>query len=368
MEKIRIGLLFGGRSCEHEVSVTSARSIHHAINRDKYDVFLIGIDKAGHWHLGRDFAQLTESGAVKQLAGARADSVTLALHHHGNITRNAPPGKTPPPDAPRLDVIFPALHGTFGEDGAIQGVCEMAGIPYVGCGVAASALALDKSLAKKIFRAAGIPQAAHIDISASQWRAPREALARSEKQLGYPVLAHARAQLRRAIQSAFRFDRKIIIEQSMENCIEAECAVLGNAGDARASMVGEIAPGAEFYDYAAKYINDRAELRVPARIPEHAMLRVRELSLAAFDEIGGAGLARVDFFVHRETWQVTLNEINTLPGFTPVSMYPRLWEASGLPYPELIDRLVTLALETHRAKSALLRAFELPATAATAPR
>jgi len=375
MKKTSLGLLFGGRSCEHEVSVTSARSIHQAIDRAKYDVFLIGIDKSGHWRLGRDFEQLIAAGcgAVKPPPGACADSVTLALHHRGNITPSAPAvARQAPPNMPALDVIFPALHGTFGEDGTIQGVCEMAGIPYVGCGVAASALALDKSLAKKIFRAAGIPQAAHLDISPAQWREPKDVLARSEKQLGYPVFvkpanlgssvgiskAHARAQLRRAIDAAFRFDGKVIIEQSMENCIEAECAVLGNTGGARASIVGEIAPAAEFYDYASKYIDDTAELVAPARIPEHAGERVRELSLAAFDEIGGAGLARVDFFVHRETWRVTLNEINTLPGFTPISMYPRLWEASGVPYRELIDRLIALALETHRAKSALRRALD----------
>ena len=176
-----------------------------------------------------------------------------------------------------------------------------------------------------------------------------------------------RAQLQLAIDLAFRFDEKVIVEQSMENCIEAECAVLGNAGDARASIVGEIAPGPgnEFYDYAAKYVNDNAELVAPARIPARASERVRALSLAAFHEIGGAGLARVDFFVHRETWEVTLNEINTLPGFTPISMYPRLWEASGVPFAQLIDNLVEFALDSHRAKQKLQRAFAPPEKAIT---
>ena len=368
MKKTRLGLLFGGRSCEHEISVISARSIFQAVDRGKYEVFLIGIDKSGRWRLGRDFAQLLDAGekSVAPPSGAGDDAVSFALHHRGNLVSAANAAQLP-----QLDVLFPALHGTFGEDGTIQSVCEMAGIAYVGCGVAASALALDKSLAKKVFRAAGIPQAAHLDVNAAQWRAQEEALARSEAQLGYPVFAkpanlgssvgvgkaHDRAQLRRAVEEAFRFDAKVVIEKSMENCAEVECAVLGNAGNARASEVGEIAPGAEFYDYASKYLDDTAELVVPARIPESAAARVRELSLAAFDEIGGAGLARADFFVHRESGEVALNEINTLPGFTPISMYPRLWEASGVPYSELIDRLIALAFEAHRAKSELQREF-----------
>ncbi len=391
MKKKTLGLLFGGRSCEHEVSVTSARSILGAIDRDQYDLRLIGIDKAGHWHLGDDFEELLSGGAVKSIAAKsledrRAgddDRVTLALHHHGNLSR--PPGAAQrnPNPTPAVDVIFPALHGTFGEDGTIQGLLEMAGIPYVGCGVAASALAMDKILAKKVFAAAGIPQAPYIHAGAPAWRRdPGAILARGEAQLGYPVFvkpanlgssvgiskAHRREQLQSAVELAFRFDTQIVIEQSMENCLEVECAVLGNAlsenepSGARASVVGEIIPGAEFYDYHTKYIDDKSELVVPANLPEPAAARVRELAVAAFREIGGAGLARVDFFVERETWRVTLNELNTLPGFTPISMYPRLWAASGVPYAELIDRLIQLALETHRAKTALQRALQLPAS------
>ncbi len=380
MKKINLGLLFGGRSCEHEVSVTSARSILKAIDRDKYNVSLIGIDKAGHWRLADDFEQLLEDGAVQSIAHRPAkktggDRITLDLHHHGNLSAPARPGDAAQRNSPpALDVIFPALHGTFGEDGTLQGVFEMAGIPYVGCGVAASALAMDKILAKKIFAAAGIPQAAHAAFTATQWRHdPAEILARGEAQLGYPMFvkpanlgssvgiskAKDRAQLQDAIQLALRFDNKIVLEQSMENCLEAECAVLGN-DHPEASVVGEIIPGAEFYDYTTKYIDDKTELVVPANLPDHAAAQVRELAVKAFKEIDGAGLARVDFFVHRETWQVTLNEINTLPGFTPISMYPRLWQASGVPYAELIDRLIQLALENHHAKAALQRALEPP--------
>lgn len=392
MKKKNLGLLFGGRSCEHEISVTSARSILAAIDRDKYHISLIGIDKSGHWRIADNFAQLLSGNVVKPLASptdsmpgdahSNSPMITLALHQHGNLSamhNSACNNRSPSQPLPEIDVIFPALHGTFGEDGTLQGVFEMAGIPYVGCGVAASALAMDKILAKKIFAAAHIPQAAYLDFTATQWQHDGTAiLARGEAQLPYPMFVkpanlgssvgiskvHTRAGLQSAIELALSFDNKIVLEQSMENCIEAECAVLGNATlgkqQTQASVVGEIIPGAEFYDYATKYLDDKSELVVPANIPEQVAERVRELSIAAFHEIDGAGLARVDFFVHRETWQVTLNEINTMPGFTPISMYPRLWAASGLPYAELIDRLIELSIEAHQAKSALLRTFQPP--------
>ena len=398
MKKLNLGLLFGGRSCEHEVSVTSARSILNAIDLDKYNVCLIGIDKSGHWHLADDFDALISDGAVKfsnhhltgSVAGSVAapanaldsagtghdkgsdDLITLDLHNQGNLAAARNPARHISP--PALDVIFPVLHGTFGEDGTLQGVFEMAGIPYVGCGVAASALAMDKALAKKIFQAAGIPQATYTGFTAREWkRDPGKIMDQSEFRLGYPVFvkpanlgssvgiskAHGRDQLKTAIELAFDFDNKIVIEQSMENCLEVECAVLGNH-DPQASVVGEINPGAEFYDYTTKYIDDKSELTVPANLPDEATSRVRELSIAAFKAIDGAGLARVDFFVHKDTWQVILNEVNTLPGFTPISMYPRLWAASGVSYSELIDRLIELALEIHQSKATLQRAFELP--------
>ena len=396
---LHIGILFGGRSCEHEVSVTSARSIVAAIDRDHYQVSLIGIDKAGHWHLADDLDSLLDDGAVKLRAHAAdsahkpgGDLITLDLHHRGNLApaRRAPvvPDASSPDQAalPVLDVIFPVLHGTFGEDGAVQGALELAGIAYVGCGVASSALAMDKIMAKKIFAAAGLPQVAHLAIKAPWRRGHDDAMgdaagdvmgdemtdvvARAEAQLGYPMFvkpanmgssvgiskAKTRGQLVVAIEHAFEFDNKILIEQAMQNCREIECAILGNA-DARASVLGEIIPGAEFYDYATKYIDDNAELVVPADLPEHAAARARDLALAAFTEIDGAGLARVDFFVDKTTSQVTLNEINTMPGFTPISMYPKLWAASGIPYPELLDRLIELAIENHQSKQSLKRVF-----------
>ncbi|MGI9310711.1 MAG: D-alanine--D-alanine ligase family protein [bacterium] len=396
MKKTNLALLFGGRSCEHEVSVTSARSILNAIDREKYNVSLIGIDKLGHWHLAESFDRLIADGGVKSIgddANTATECITLDLHAHGNLApaTTATPPKTTRATLPKIDVVFPALHGTFGEDGAIQGVFEMAGIPYVGCGVAASAVAMDKILAKKIFAAAGIPQAAHIEVTAAQWRAqPQAVIARAAREIAYPLFVKpansgssvgvgkvgGEDELADAINHALRFDNKIVIEQAMENCREIECAVLGNAlsqsdandgarsdaqGDAndgvRASVVGEIIPGAEFYDYATKYIDDKSELIVPADLPAAVAERVRELALRAFAEIDGAGLARVDFFVHRETFAVTLNEINTLPGFTPISMYPRLWAASGVRYDALIDRLIELALQSHHARAALQRAL-----------
>ncbi len=399
MKKINLGLLFGGRSCEHEISIRSARSIVGAIDDNQYQVSLIGIDKNGYWCLSDNFDEIMDGDAVKScsiIATASAkksggdkksggSSVTLDLHHRGNLSpslssfTNATRHNAPP----TLDVIFPALHGTFGEDGTIQGLLEMTGIPYIGCGVAASALAMDKILAKKVFAAAGIPQAAHTAFNASQWSHDSHSIMQhGEAQLGYPIFvkpanlgssvgiskAKTRAQLQQAIQLALRFDNKIILEQSMENCIEAECAVLGNADQQadlpaapQASVVGEIIPGAEFYDYTTKYMDDKSELIIPANLPEHVAARARELAVSAFQEINGAGLARVDFFIHRETWKVVLNEVNTMPGFTPISMYPRLWAASGIPYPELIDKLIQLALTTHRTKATLQRALKPPA-------
>jgi len=381
VKKLQLGLLFGGRSCEHEVSVVSARSILAAVDQNKYQVHLIGIDKTGHWHLGDNFDALLAGGEVKRLptsttvAGVAGvdNPVTLALHHHGNL---APAGLDRGRESalPKLDVIFPALHGTFGEDGALQGVLEMAGIAYIGCGVAASAVAMDKSLAKKIFRAAGIPQTPHIDVAAAQWRrAPAEVMRLCQAQLDFPARplfvkpanlgssvgiskAHDGEQLKTAIDFALRFDSKIVIEQSVENGREIECAVLGHADDAQASVVGEIIPGAAFYDYATKYLDDKSELIVPADVPAPVAERVRELSLEAFKQIDGNGLARVDFLVAR-SGEVTLNEINTMPGFTPISMYPRLWSASGVAYPALIDRLIDLARKTHHTKAKLQRDF-----------
>jgi len=369
--KQNVGILFGGRSCEHEVSVTSARSVLQAIDRDKYNVTLIGIDKNGHWHLDQDIDRLVHDKVVRSIGNDQttprdSNTVSLALHHDGKLT-----GVDQSVSVPELDLVFPVLHGTFGEDGTIQGVFEMAGMPYVGCGVAASSIAMDKALAKQVFAAAGIPQAPCRILQRWQWSNHRsERLDELEQELGYPLFvkpanmgssvgvnkAVDRAALESAIIEALTYDNKIVIEQSMENCHEVECAVLGNE-QPLASVVGEIVPGAEFYDYQTKYIDDKTETLIPARIPEDAARRVQELSIRAFQAIDGAGLSRVDFFVSKDTGEVYLNEINTLPGFTPISMYPKMWAASGVDYPELIDRLIELALQRHTSRAALKRAF-----------
>ena len=382
--KINLGILFGGRSCEHEVSVTSATSILKAIDREKYNVHLIGIDKSGYWQLGKDIESITHNGAVAEQTHKQSDSlpetvstpVSMGLHNNGNLTSStsisAAPESDSPLSLPVLDVIFPVLHGTFGEDGTLQGVLEMAGIPYVGCGVAASALAMDKALAKRVFESAGIPQAPYLVATAFQWKQSNdEILDDVEQNLGYAVFvkpanlgssvgvrkAKNRKELLAAINHALEFDNKIVIEQSMENCHEVECAVLGNQNP-EPSILGEIIPGDEFYSYETKYIDNKSQLVIPAPIDEEATASVQEMAVEAFRAVDGSGLSRVDFFVHKETMEITLNEVNTLPGFTPISMYPQLWAASGLAYPDLIDRLIELAIEQHQSKQSLKRSFQ----------
>ncbi len=372
--KINLGILFGGQSCEHEVSVTSARSIQQAINREKYHVHLIGIDKSGYWHLGDDVEALTSSGSATQLPqveGYSDSAVSLELHNKGNLV--APASSTIQPGAPArlpvLDVIFPVLHGTFGEDGVIQGVLEAAGLPYVGCGVATSALAMDKALAKMVFAASGIPQAPYIITEAVEWRRNQNRVVTlSEQELEYPMFvkpanlgssvgiskAGDRQQLTEAIRLALQFDNKIVIEQSMENCLEIECSVLGNENPL-ASIPGEIIHGAEFYDYHTKYIDDKSRLTIPAPLDDETTRKVQSLSVRAFQAIDGHGLARVDFFVDKKSNAVILNEINTMPGFTPISMYPKLMAASGIAYPDLIDQLIELALAHFESKRSLKR-------------
>jgi len=376
--KINLGILFGGQSCEHEVSVTSAKSIEKAINREKYHVHLIGIDKSGGWHPGNDIEALTSSGSVtrvRQVQGCPDSAVSLDLHDSGNLVTRPADSMTQPdePDAPArtpmLDVVFPVLHGPFGEDGIMQGVLETAGLPYVGCGVAASALAMDKALAKMVFAASGIPQAPYMIAESVEWlRDQNRIVALSEQKLEYPMFvkpanmgssvgiskAGNRRQLTEAASLAFQFDNKIVIEQSMENCREIECAVLGNENP-QASVAGEIIPGAEFYNYHTKYVDDKSQLVIPAPLDEETTRRVQSLAIRTFRAIDGRGLARVDFFVDKDSNEVILNEINTMPGFTPISMYPKLWAASGIAYEDLIDRLIELAIAHFESKQSLKR-------------
>lgn len=384
-ERLNIGILFGGRSCEHEVSVTSARSILAALHPTKYNVHLIGIDKSGNWHLSDNIETLAPAGCVEKIRAANnvsSTAVSLSLHNQGNLIRLADCSLSDCQSShiPAVEVVFPVLHGPFGEDGTLQGVLEMAGLPYVGCGVAASALAMDKALAKKVFESANIPQARYVVAAVWQWQNHKNrVIDEIESTLDYAMFvkpanmgssvgiskAKNQDELSNAIDHALEFDNKIIIEQALENCHEIECAILGNAhlGKAcpAASLPGEIVPGAEFYNYETKYIDDKSSAVIPAPLDAKTTERVQQLAIQAFKAIDGRGLARVDFFVrkdsHKGSHEVILNELNAMPGFTPISMYPKLWEASGLPYSKLIDRLIELAIENHQAKQSLKRVF-----------
>jgi D-alanine-D-alanine ligase len=273
-----------------------------------------------------------------------------------------------------VDVVFPVLHGPFGEVGSIQGLLEMAGLPYVGAGVLGSALGMDKDLQKTVFRARGLPVVDWLAFTRRQWQDQAQAICgQVEAKLGYPCFtkpvnlgssvgiskAHDRSQLIQGVNLAARFDRKLMVEQAALDCREIECAVLGN-DDPLASVLGEVRPRREFYDYAAKYVTDDTDLIVPAQLPAAVSDQVRHMAVQAFQAIDCAGMARVDFFVGRETGQVIINEINTIPGFTAISMYPKLWEASGIPYPELIDRLIELALQRHADRARSQTTYDAP--------
>lgn len=355
-DKIRVGVLFGGRSAEHEVSVTSARHVLASIDRDKYEVTMIGIDRAGRWLQAADATRLLDSGRVDE-----SDDLTpVSLDYVGGrelVRLDGGPG------GGAVDVILPILHGPFGEDGTVQGLLELAGVAYAGAGVLGSAVAMDKDMTKRVLRAEGLPQTDYASVLRSRWRAEPEMVRHEiERDLGWPVFikpanlgssvgitkAHDADEFVAGMDEAARYDRKIIIEEDAGNCREVEVAILGN-DDPDASVVGEIVPANEFYDYRAKYMDDDSELHIPARIAPETAERIRELGRKVFLAVEASGLSRVDFFVDRDDEsRVLVNEINTMPGFTPISMYPKLWAASGVDYATLIDRLIELALERHR--------------------
>ncbi len=360
-KKLRIGILFGGRSGEHEISLLSAASILQSIDRKKYDVVPIGITKAGHW--------LPPAQAQELLAGNLQTPQTKALQPVDTSRALAQPEAL----SQGLDVIFPVLHGTFGEDGTIQGLFELANIAYVGSGVLGSSTGMDKTAMKQLFAAAGLPQTPHINLLRSEWQSdPRRSTRLIEKSLVYPIFVkpansgssvgiskvHQRAELAPAMDLAAAFDRKLILEQGVGGSHakprELEVAVLGNDSP-EASVVGEIVPGAEFYDYHAKYHSNASIPIIPAALTSTQSNQIRTMAIAAFRACDCAGLARVDFLMEPAAKGrkpgIYLNEINTMPGFTSISMYPKLWQATGLPYKQLIDRLIALALERHKEKS-----------------
>ncbi|HOQ23484.1 MAG TPA: D-alanine--D-alanine ligase [Bacillota bacterium] len=354
-DKIRVGLIFGGRSGEHEVSVVSASSIMQALDPEKYQVLPIGITKTGRWLPGVSPQMLAAAGEREVKPGVEALAPAELRFPLGN-----PDGRLLGELADRVDVVFPVLHGPFGEDGTIQGLLELADLPYVGGGVLASALGMDKALMKMVFQQVKLPIADFLVVLRRDWeQTPEEILARIEDCLGYPCFikpanlgssvgiskARDREQLKAALTKAAAYDRKLVVEEFI-NGREIECSVLGN-DDPIASVPGEIVPCAEFYDYEAKYILNDSKLLIPAELPATVTAEIREMAVRAFKAIDCAGLARVDFFVTREGNRVLVNEINTIPGFTNISMYPKMWEATGIPYKELLDRLIELAFERH---------------------
>jgi D-alanine-D-alanine ligase len=363
-KKLRIGIVFGGRSGEHEVSLASAKAIIENLDHNKYDVVPIGITKAGTWLLGINPEQLLEAGqdvSQNETPEQQAAPTAVTLTSDPSVRRLIPlQGNRPLRDNGALDVIFPVLHGTYGEDGTLQGLLEMANVPYVGCGVLGSALGMDKEKTKMVFQAVGLPSAAYLVYRRNQWeQRPEEIMDAIEQRLGYPNFvkpvnlgssvgiskAHNRTELQHAINQAAEYDHKIIVEQYI-HCRELECAVLGN-DDPCASVVGEVIASNEFYDYNAKYIDNKSQIIIPAHISPETASTVRSQAIQAFLALDLSGLARVDFFLEKGTNQVYINEVNTMPGFTQISMYAKLWQASGLSYPELLDRLIQLALERH---------------------
>ena len=365
MEKLRVGLLFGGRSVEHDVSIVSATSILGALDRDRYDVSLIGVDPEGGWHLidADALAALPEATLGDALA---QPDVFLPATAGASELRAANAGPAPGP-AGRVDVVFPIIHGRGGEDGALQGLLEMAELPYVGSGVLSSAAQMDKDVAKRLLAHAGIPVTPWITFSPAEL--DREGLPaaaeRVETELGLPVYvkpansgssigisrAEDTAGVVTAIAEARRYDRKVLVEANVDGR-EVEVAVLGN-DHPEASVVGEIRATQAFYDYDAKYRDDATELIIPADLEPELAETIRATAVEAYRALDAEGMARVDFLVDRTTHQIYVNELNSLPGFTSVSMYPKLWEATGLPYPRLLDRLIELALERHDRRSKL---------------
>ena len=355
--KVRVGILFGGKSGEHEISLLSAQSVMRAMDQDKYDIIPIGITSEGRWLTGGDPLKALTGG---QMTMHKLLEVPVVRHSASEVSRALVPGARTS-RVPPVDVIFPVLHGPMGEDGTVQGLLELADIPYVGAGVTASAVGMDKAVMKDVFRAHGLPVAPYLAILRSAWEHdPAAVMAHIEAQLGFPCFVkpanlgssvgitkvHGLVELDAALAEAASFDRKLVVEAAVPQAREIECSVLGN-DDPIASVPGEIKPRREFYDYQAKYFDENTELIVPAPISDELAGRVRDVAVRAFRVVDCAGMARVDFLLSAETGELYVSELNTIPGFTAVSMYPKLWEASGVSYPELIDRLIELALERY---------------------
>ena len=362
-KRLRVGVLFGGRSGEHEVSLASAASVIRGLDPDKYEAVPIGITKEGHWLIGsgaqRMLPEVLRGGQRVMMTADPTDAALIPLDRSGG--------------GQRLDVVFPVMHGTYGEDGTIQGLLDLAGLPFVGAGVLGSAIGMDKDVAKRLCQAAKILVVPWMPVHRADWERDHAAIRRAvEKKFRYPVFVkpatlgssvgmtkvHSRAELAPALDLAAEFALKLLVERSVD-AREIEVSVLGNA-EPRASVPGEIVPHREFYDYAAKYLEEGTQLLIPAKLGRGQVKRIQDLAVRAFRALELSGMARVDFFLEKRTGKIFLNELNTIPGFTSISMYPKLWEASGIPFRELIDRLIGLALEQHREKARTKYAIELP--------
>jgi D-alanine-D-alanine ligase len=366
-KRLRVGVIFGGRSGEHEVSLASAASVIRALDPNKYEAVPIGITKDGRWLAG--------TPAQKMLPEVLREGRSVMLTADPNVAALVPvDGSSSSPS--RVDVVFPVLHGTFGEDGTVQGLLELAGLPYVGSGVIGSAVGMDKDMQKRLFLQAGLPVGAFIAVLRSEWEQSRASVQRNiARTLKFPVFVkpatlgsslgmtkvHNRAELPAAMDFAAEFAQKIIVERGIVGR-EIEVSVLGN-DTPEASVPGEIIPHREFYDYAAKYLEEGTKLEIPAKLTRAQVRRFQEYAVRAFRCLECRGMGRVDFFLERPTCRVYLNEINTIPGFTSISMYPKLWEASGLTYGRLIDRLIELALADQRERQRTKYSIELPAGA-----
>jgi D-alanine-D-alanine ligase len=370
VKKLRIGVIYGGRSGEHEVSLASAAAVFAHLNPERYEAFPILIAKDGRWLLPEQPPKLISAADVIHagaLESGDAREAYLVAHPGGDTLLTIDRHQPQTVSGLGLDVVFPVLHGPYGEDGTVQGLLELANVPYVGAGVMSSAVGMDKAVMKLVFAACGLPVCDYEVVLKSAWRRDSGAVMHAVvARLGFPLFVkpanlgssvgiskakHA-SELRAAIDLAAGFDRKIVIEAAVPQAREIECAVLGNEAP-EASLPGEILPAREFYDYQAKYIDEGSKTVVPAPLTAAQTEEVRTLAIAAFKAIDGAGMARVDFLLARESGVLYLNEVNTIPGFTTISMYSKMWEASGLSYPDLLDRLIALAIERHADKQEL---------------
>jgi D-alanine-D-alanine ligase len=362
-KRLRIGVLFGGRSGEHEVSLASAASVIRGLDPDKYEAVPIGITKEGHWLIGgaaqKMLPEVLKAGQRVVMAADPTDAALIPLDRSGG--------------GQRIDVVFPVMHGTYGEDGTIQGLLDLAGLPFVGAGVLGSAIGMDKDVSKRLLQASKIPVVPWLTVYRADWESdPKTVQKEIEKKFKYPVFVkpaalgssvgmtkvHSRAELAPALALASEFAMKILVEKSV-NAREIEVSVLGNH-DPKASIPGEIVPHREFYDYTAKYLEEGTRLLIPAKLEKAQVNKIQKYAITAFRALELSGMARVDFFLEKKAGKLYLNEVNTIPGFTSISMYPKLWEASGIPFRELIDKLIDLAMEIHREKARTKYQIELP--------